>query len=334
MDYAIIVDLIKMANLQRMKIILNISDDVEKIDEIYILKVQQNFLKYGFKKSGTKDNNEKIAARELFRFWHNYGFVLSDETLYSLFKSMFFHSIFMSLTDPDNGWLKKKDNTFSDQWKYVHWENIKIENGPNFYSNLIDQFVHQYPYIKFMGILNQKLKHFVGDHHAIEGNIQLIYQIWVFYFELFINLFIILYIYEKLGPTDRTYHSNYHKQYAKFLPEFYKHLAYISPNIQSYLQSSDFEEYIQKDFDNFNSILQGNCNFPIFTGEGNILGNLTLSQIKGLVGLDENDPINGLLEEKNTRQELIAPAASAASASASASAASAASAVAAASAAA
>jgi hypothetical protein len=35
--------------------------------------------------------DKSIASDELFSFWHGYGCVLSDETIYKLFKALYFH---------------------------------------------------------------------------------------------------------------------------------------------------------------------------------------------------------------------------------------------------
>ena len=90
-----------------------------------------------------------IASRKLFRIWHNYGCVLSDETLYILFKAMFFHSVLKQYEDE-----LKNSPKFRDSYFYIDDASRNM---------IYDNLINRYPGIKDMGIIFLKLKHFDED---------------------------------------------------------------------------------------------------------------------------------------------------------------------------
>ena len=93
---------------------------------------------------------DSIASRILFRIWHNYGCVLSDETLYRLFKAMFFHSVL-------GQYEKELKNSQEFGGNYIGIEDDASRNA------IYDKLINKYPEIKDMGIIFLKLKHFGED---------------------------------------------------------------------------------------------------------------------------------------------------------------------------
>ena len=103
----IVKDLMNIVNLPPLKIILRYNaSKILTVDDLKLHEYDEIYRKQNIKIPSSNGSLEKIAPFLLFRFWYNYGSVLSDNTLYSLFKSLFFHTIFNQQVD--------KSKLFSD----------------------------------------------------------------------------------------------------------------------------------------------------------------------------------------------------------------------------
>ena len=251
----IVADLMNIVNLPALKIILRYrGDKVMTVDDLKLHEYDEIYRKQNIKIPSTEGSLEKIAPFLLFRFWHNYGCVLSDRTLYSLFKSLFFHTIFKQQVD-------------------VRMVTYEFENHE---ESFYDQILSKYPELPRLCIVFQKMRHLIEDHMAVEiPNLVLIFNIIANYLTLIINMIIII---------DVNRIKN--RMYAKVLPKFYVLFMKVIRKLELYLESDIFLPYIKIEYSKFNIGLQRN-HFSIDAGAFHI-GDYTLDDIKKLL---KNDPI-------------------------------------------
>ncbi len=251
----IVKDLMEIINLPALKIILRYkADQILTPDDLKLHEYDEIYRKQNIKIPSTEGSLEKVAPFLLFRFWHNYGCVLSDHTLFLLFKSLFFHTIFKQQVD-------------------VRILPCEFESHE---EQFYDQIFSKYPELPRLCIIFQKMRHFVEDHMTVEiPNLVLIFNIIANYLTLLINMIIII---------DVNKVKN--RMYIKVFPMFYELFMGVIRKLELYLNSDVFLPYIKIEYSKFNIGLQRN-HFSVDAGEFHI-GDYTLNDIKKIL---RDDPI-------------------------------------------
>jgi hypothetical protein len=221
--------------------------------------------------------DKSIASDELFSFWHGYGCVLSDETIYKLFKALYFHSIF-------EGYMEKTKGTGFD----LDIASCKTESRDRIYESILAEF----PGIRELGILYLKLKHFFQDlkMNRDAHSLAAVFNLTADFLKILVNLAITSVYYQGrvtnkgniLGPTG-----------VKNLPVLHRTIGEkIIPALKTYIESAPFDQVKRRDFDSFNGILiHTRDREPTWETEGKY--SITLDSLKKAVS--KEDPISGLV---------------------------------------
>jgi hypothetical protein len=229
-----------------------------EIDETKKEREAANVVK--FKKPSSDNYFLFTASKRLFRFWHTYGCVLSDETLYRLFKALFFHSIFDKYHSAGEIPILFADDNERDRY--------------------YDELLRSYPEIEKMGVLFMKLKHYSQDYgeELIDfPNLGHIFWIWFNYLAILINIIIInsFKLYDGMPKASIQYHAQDmlsqpapmtergRKDFGVGLNDLMKGMI---PYLESYIDSELFVPYKQREYDTLNQILIHRMRFTIDPG--------------------------------------------------------------------
>jgi hypothetical protein len=224
---------------------------------------------------GSDTLDKSIASDKLFSFWHVYGCVLSDETLYKLFKALYFHSIF-------EGFISEAASEAPGRFDH----NFLREGRDGIYEDILGR----YPGIKQLGILYLKLKHFIQDHEMPRDAYSLaaVFSLTADFLKILVNLAITEAYYQGLVPRTRV--SIRGQAGVTNLPALHEIFeSRIIPALKKYIESEPFDKVKRRDFDLFNRILMPGGNPTWYCADR---GSIKLDALKRDV--DVSDPISRL----------------------------------------
>ena len=222
---------------------------------------------------GASSPDKSIASDKLFSFWHVYGCVLSDETLYKLFKALYFHSIF-------EGFISEAASEAPGRFDY----NFSRDGRDGIYEDILGR----YPGIKQLGILYLKLKHFIQDHKMPRDAYSLaaVFNLTADFLKILVNLAITEVYYKDLVPRTRGIIRG--QAGVTNLPALHEIFeSRIIPALKTYIESEPFDKVKRLDFDLFNGILMSDGN-PTWHSPGR--DSITLDSLKR--GVHASDPIS------------------------------------------
>jgi hypothetical protein len=221
---------------------------------------------------GASNLDKSIASAELFSFWHEYGCVLSDETLYKLFKALYFHSIF-------EGFIREAKG---DQRPDGGFENARRDG-------IYEDILGRYPGIKQLGILYLKLKHFIQDREMDRDAYSLaaVFSLTADFLKILVNLAIASSGYFAPPVTKSIIRGPKAVSHLPALCKIFE--SSIIPALKTYIESEPFDKVKRRDYDLFNGILMPGKN-PEWHSANR--GSITLDSLKRDV--HESDPISRL----------------------------------------
>ena len=221
---------------------------------------------------GASNLDKSIASAELFSFWHEYGCVLSDETLYKLFKALYFHSIF-------EGFIREAKG---DQRPDGGFENARRDG-------IYEDILFRYPGIKQLGILYLKLKHFIQDREMDRDAYSLaaVFSLTADFLKILVNLAIASSGYFAPPVTKSIIRGPKAVSHLPALCKIFE--SSIIPALKTYIESEPFDKVKRRDYDLFNGILMPGKN-PEWHSANR--GSITLDSLKRDV--HESDPISRL----------------------------------------
>lgn len=199
----------------------------------------------------SQDSLEGGDKYKFFRFYHDYGCVLSVESLYKLYLNGFFHTIYEQIAIEEQ--LVRHGSFGPD---YV----AGYEPSEDLYTRMIATCNDKYPgcsEIKGLAVLFYKLKHLCAD---IEVTDIPVYNIWNFV-QYILVVFTNAVIYTYLKKDQETSKSSPYRIILMTINnpknKFIENIKKLISLLNKYINSEIFLEYIQGDYEKFNLKLQG-----------------------------------------------------------------------------